>query len=115
MSFKLSIGKLGILKEEMYTNEAICNFEWVSDEINTEYIYYYLNSINVESFGSQAVKGKTLNTENLNSIIIKLPVLEEQQKIADFFTSIDDKILIIEKSLEKLKNYKKGLLQKMFI
>lgn len=116
MSFKLTLGRVGILSDNMFTNEAICHFHWLGkDKINTEYIYYYLSNIDITNFGKQAVKGITLNTESLNSIEIQLPCYEEQQKIADFLSSIDSKIENIEKELEGLKEFKRGLLQQMFV
>ena len=116
MSFKLTLGRLGIISEEMFTNEAICHFNWNDENsIDTEYVYYYLNSIDISSFGKQAVKGITLNTESLNSIEIELPCIEEQQKIANFLSSIDAKIEKISNELENLKEFKKGLLQQMFV
>lgn len=116
MSFKLTLGRVGILSDNMFTNEAICHFHWLEeDKINTEYIYYYLSNIDITNFGKQAVKGITLNTESLNSIEIQLPILEEQQKIANFLSSIDEKIEKIENELENLKEFKKGLLQQMFV
>ncbi|QHW36002.1 restriction endonuclease subunit S [Staphylococcus ursi] len=115
MSFKLTLGKLGIVKEPMYTNEAICHFNWKSKNVNTEYVYYYLSYINISSFGSQAVKGITLNNDSINSIVIKLPSLSEQYKISDLLKKYDE---FIEKQLAKielLKERKKGFLQKMFV
>ena len=51
----------------------------------------------------------------LTDMVLQIPTLEEQQKIADFLSSIDSKIESIEKELEGLKEFKKGLLQQMFI
>lgn len=56
-----------------------------------------------------------LSYDTLSNFNIQLPVLEEQQKIADFLSSIDSKIESIEKELEGLKEFKKGLLQQMFV
>lgn len=53
--------------------------------------------------------------KHLKLLNIKIPTLEEQEKIADFLSSIDSKIESIEKELEGLKEFKKGLLQQMFI
>lgn len=44
-----------------------------------------------------------------------MPCLEEQNKIANFLSSIDDKIEENQKILEKIKEFKKALLQQMFI
>ncbi|MCP8615232.1 restriction endonuclease subunit S [Salirhabdus salicampi] len=115
MSFKLTLGRLGIIKEEMYTNEAICHFYWKNNNIDTEYVYYYLSSIDIQSFGSRAAKGITLNNESLNSIVIKLPDYREQQKIASFFSKVDLKIEKEKDKLEHLKKVQKGFFQQMFI
>ncbi|KAF5033486.1 Type I restriction modification DNA specificity domain protein [anaerobic digester metagenome] len=111
MSFKLTLGRVGILDKDMYSNEAICNFEWKRDDIDTEFMYYYLNAIDVRSFGSQAAKGITLNNESLNSIVVKLPVIEEQKKISSFLRIIDDKIDYLNQELEINADFKKGLFQ----
>ena len=115
MSFKLTIGKLGILTKDMYTNEAICNFEWKNNNINTEFMYYYLNSINILKYGSQAAKGITLNNDTLNAIPVTLPPLKEQEKIANFFSAVDKKIDLIQAQIDEMEKFKKGLLQQMFI
>jgi len=43
------------------------------------------------------------------------PTFEEQEKIANFLSKIDDKIEFIDKKLEETKEFKKGLLQNMFV
>ena len=115
MSFKLTIGKLGIIKIPLYTNEAICHFNFKNEEIDTEYMYYFLSCINVASFGSRAVKGITLNNESINSIVIKFPCLKEQQKIGQFFTQFDDLIDKQSRKLELLHQRQQALLQQMFV
>ena len=115
MSFKLSIGKLGILNEDMYTNEAICNFQWKNKKIMTEYMYYYLSSINILKYGSQAAKGITLNNETLSAIPVLLPSIEEQNKIIDILSNLDLKINMLENNINITSKFKKGLLQQMFV
>ena len=115
MSFKLSIGKLGILTEDMYTNEAICNFKWKNKDVLTEYMYYYLSSINILKYGSQAAKGITLNNETLSTIPVLLPSIEEQKKIINILSDVDLKINMLENSINDTSKFKKGLLQQMFI
>ncbi|ATX80654.1 type I restriction enzyme, S subunit [Mariprofundus aestuarium] len=59
---------------------------------------------------------KHLYTKDLKGIRFELPAsISEQQKIADFLTSIDDKIEQAASQLEHAKSFKKGLLQQMFV
>jgi len=46
---------------------------------------------------------------------IQVPTLPEQQKIANFLTTIDEKIQLTQQQLDKMQTYKKGLLQQMFV
>jgi type I restriction enzyme S subunit len=48
---------------------------------------------------------------------IKLPIpsLHEQTKIANFLSSIDKAIDNVDVQIEKMQEWKKGLLQKMFV
>ena len=50
----------------------------------------------------------------LSEVKVVLPTLPEQQKIADFLSSADKKIDLLKQKKEKLKEYKKGLLQQIF-
>ena len=44
-----------------------------------------------------------------------IPHIDEQNKIADFFSGVDAKIDIVTRQLEAAETFKKGLLQKMFV
>ncbi len=51
----------------------------------------------------------------LSKLEIDLPHPKEQQKIANFLSSIDQKIDLVTTELDHAKTFKKGLLQQMFI
>jgi type I restriction enzyme S subunit len=50
-----------------------------------------------------------------SSTILPCPSIEEQIKIANFLSSIDKKIENTKNELEKTKEFKKALLQQMFV
>ena len=64
--------------------------------------------------GARAHGSLSVNTKHLWNMPIALPKLEEQQKIADCLSSIDDLISAEDKKLSALKDHKKGLMQKLF-
>ena len=55
-----------------------------------------------------------VSPEDLLSITVRIPKIEEQKKIADFFTAIDAQISFAKEKLETLQDIQKGLLQQMF-
>ena len=44
-----------------------------------------------------------------------IPSLNEQIKISEFLISLDNQLDLLESQIDKLKTWKKGLLQKMFV
>lgn len=56
-----------------------------------------------------------ITTKEYFNISILLPEMNEQQKIANFLSALDDKINLVNQQLEKTQTFKKGLLQQMFV
>lgn len=81
-SFKLSIGKVGITKVPMYTNEAIAAFIIKNHSLlDNKFLLYALKSVDHSIGSNKAVMGKTLNKEKLRKIEIPLPLFEDQKRI----------------------------------
>lgn len=64
---------------------------------------------------NEATGVPSLNTSSIGNIEIKVPCLDEQTKIANFLSAIDQKIEVVVKQIEQAKQWKKGLLQQMFV
>ena len=56
-----------------------------------------------------------ISKTNLGKVELKVPSLEEQTKIANFLSAIDQKIEVVVQQIEQAKTWKKGLLQQMFV
>lgn len=57
-----------------------------------------------------------INSNDLAEIVVEVPKAEqEQEKIANFLTAIDDKITVVDQQIEQIEFFKKGLLQQMFV
>ena len=97
-----------------YSTDVFC-ISSVSE--NTRFIYYYLLSILIKIdrklfYGSGL---KHLDKKAFRKIITTLPALPEQTKIANFLSSVDSKIEQVGKQLDESKQFKKALLQQMFV
>lgn len=64
--------------------------------------------------GARAHGALSVDTKHLWSMPLALPDFNEQQKIADCLSSIDDLIDAESRKLKTLEKYKKGLMQKLF-
>ena len=109
-----TIGKIAQNKYECATNQQINSIIPFADYSN-EFIYSTLehHSKQIAKFAScQAVP--IINKTSFSLIKIYIPRLLEQQKIADFLTSVDDLITITKQQLELMKQYKQGIMQQIF-
>ena len=83
-----------------------------------EYLFQkkYLDRQLRQLISSSARMDGLLNISKSDFFNVKVPVTnkEEQEKIASFFSLIDKKIELQTEKVEELKNYKKGIMQKIF-
>ena len=107
-----------IVKTGLYAfNGNIARF--IFKDLNTIFFNYLYNTDNVMKQVHARATGTTsvaaIYPKNLNSIEYYLPSKIEQEKIGELFLKIDNLITLHQKKLNKLKNIKKSLLEKMFV
>jgi type I restriction enzyme, S subunit len=88
-------------------------------DIDTTFFKYYFKK---ESFIKQLSNtvvgirdGKQISYDAFSGMKLIFPSVAEQSKMGEFITSIDNKINFISTQLEQAIQYKKGLLQQLFV
>lgn len=80
----------------------------VNNFLSTRFLYYNLLNLTIPN------KGYARHWSFVKDSKIALPSIQEQQKIADFLSSVDELIENQELKIEQFKQHKKGLLQGLF-
>ena len=117
LSMYASYGLVAINKIKLSTSQAMFNMI-LNDNVFVEYIYQYLNYLNISNYYDKLISTGTqsnLNAEKIYNIKIFIPEFNEQKLIANLLNCID---ILIEFNIKKKKNYhklKKGLMQNMFV
>lgn len=106
-------GEVGISKIKGAINQAIL---CIRTNMDNRFLHNYLlmekeNIIKTYLQGGQG----NLSAEIIKSIQIPVPSIEEQTKIANFLSAIDKKINRTENQIQQTQEWKKGLLQRMFV
>ncbi|SNS06427.1 type I restriction enzyme, S subunit [Belliella buryatensis] len=87
----------------------------------SEYDPIFINHLLKTPLSRQEITSKSggstrynVSQETLSSVEITIASLPEQQKIASFLSSVDERIELLEQKKEKLEVYKKGVMQQIF-
>ena len=92
----------------------------IPKNVHSPFFGYYFKTHEMIYQFKKYSQGLTSDTWNLkypliSEIKLKIPSLEEQKQITNLFETIDIKIEILENIICDLKNFRKGLLQQMFV
>ncbi|WP_316416187.1 restriction endonuclease subunit S [Klebsiella pneumoniae] len=114
MSICATIGKPICTTFDVCIHDGFVVFESLST--NTDFLYYYLSFIedNWQRYGQPGTQ-VNLNVDIVSNESINIPSLSEQIKISQFLANIDNKLTSKKAELDKLKTWKQGLLQQMFV
>ena len=96
-----TVGRVGINKIPLTTNQACANIEVNKEIANYKYIYYYLLN-QYEYIKSLGAGSQTnINAQIVKSLKIPLPPLEEQQRIVNILDKFDTLVNSISEGLPK--------------
>lgn len=110
-----SIGLNAINKVECSTNQQI-NAICCNQEYNYEYMYYLVthNTKNLKQLAGQTAVPIITKKSFEEFEVYAIANYDEQQKIADCLSSLDELIEATSRKVEILKKHKKGLMQQLF-
>ncbi|MDY5795893.1 MAG: restriction endonuclease subunit S [Fusobacterium gastrosuis] len=112
------IARASVIKEKNVILGGDLNIIKLNQKINSLFLAFSLSNGELKKELSSKAQGKSivhLHSSEIKKVNFKYPSLKEQEKIGNFFKSIDEIITIHQRKLENLKKLKKGLLQQMFI
>ena len=114
---------VGVGKNYHYINgkfdfhqRVYCLYEF-SERLIGRYLYIYFSNYFYDRVKRLSAKNSvdSVRMDMISKMEIKLPCLEEQTKIANFLSAIDQKIEVVAQQIEQAKTWKTGLLQQMFV
>lgn len=112
LTVRAPVGDVVIARGEYCLGRGVCS---ITPKDKTNYLYYYLDAHKTR--WKKLEQGSTftaINSDDIKNYPVAIPSIEEQQKIAHFFSTLDEKIEINERKLEAIEKLKKGLMQKIF-
>ena len=110
-----TLGRVGYLLIETSGNQSVAGLI-PNHNFYSKFLFYTLfkNKQTILSMAGGAAQAG-INKATIESFKFKFPIVEEQTKIANFLSSIDTKIEQVGKQLIESKQFKKALLQQMFV
>ena len=114
-----TVGKIGIVKKEILpanTNQAFAIIRLENKKL-LRFVFYILQSQIMKIYIQQQISvgaQPNLNLAQIGNFEFSSGTTKEQQKIADFLYSVDNKTSLLTEKHSLLQRYKKGVMQKLF-
>ena len=111
-----SCGYVGWQRKDFWLGGHCYALPVSSPSMDPDYLFYYLKNIEEQIMRLRVGSGlPNIQKRDLGELTISFPQVEEQQKIANFLSSVDKKIELIAEQVSQTRDFKKGLLQQMFV
>ncbi|WP_289146277.1 restriction endonuclease subunit S [uncultured Megamonas sp.] len=105
--------KIRILSQYSLIDTNIMALIVKNNSTSNEFLYYFLLNEDLSKI-ADTTSIPQINNKHIEPYNIYLPLLDEQEKIANFLTTVDKKIENLANTITSLENQKKGLLQQIF-
>ena len=107
-------GDVSLIPPKSYiTGNSMALDDLKVEKINRSFLFQYLKRRGFKDVISGSAQPQIVGTA-IKCMKIVIPEIEEQQKIADCLSSLDDLIAAEERKLAALRDHKKGLMQQLF-
>ena len=114
LSFKLTVGRIGITIGEMVSNEAIAHFKLKPDsKISSNYLYLFLKTLDFSAFGSTSSIAEAINTKIIKEIKILVPNDELITSFQSLINPVFQKIRLNTLEIQTLEKLRDTLLPKL--
>ena len=112
LTVRAPVGDLAIANTRACIGRGVCAIK------GDLYIYQYLEMIRDTDVWRKIIQGSTfesINSNDVKDLPIDVPSSEERKKIAEFFKALDRRIEKSTQRVESMKQFRKGLMQQMFV
>ena len=105
---RVGVGKIALSRKAICTSQDFCNL--INIKTNPTFLAYSLSRImKRKSIEAQGTSIKGITSLEIQKIILRIPCLKEQNRIADLLQLIDKRIATQNKIIDKLQSLIKGL------
>ena len=113
LSSRATVGECSINKKECTTNQGFQSLI-PKENISNEFVYYLIQTKRKDlirkSCGSTFLE---ISANEVRKIVVSIPSIKEQDKIAKLLSLLDDRIATQNKIIDKLQSLIKGIAQKI--
>ena len=114
LSFKMTVGRVGITTEQMLSNEAIAHFKFnKSTPFTKEYLYMFLKTYKYDMLGTTSSIVTSINSAMIKDMMIPIPDYQIMASFKEQSQTIFEKIYNNQKQIESLSKQRNLLLSKL--
>jgi type I restriction enzyme S subunit len=101
-----------IMRGKFWANNHVHILKAIEEVLISEFLAFCLNFINLVPFLTGSTRPK-LTQEDMGMIPLPLPPLEEQQKIAEILSTVDEKVETLKLEKAKLERIKQWFMEEL--